>query len=1826
MAETHGQHRLLGFLLALTPTARRAAEKRLDRREPLPDSRLVLDHPAVVGATPAVSGIGRQGLPGVSPARRSQILLVICLAAAVSPPAARAEGVNLAWNNCSSGGLANHVFACDTNSGFQELVVSFVPPPGINDLNSVEVGVTLLTEEAFLSDWWHFEPGGCRDGALSVLDNFTGFTNCTPIWPGTSVAGYGIQYPLPNQARIHAVSAIQFGSVSLNPNTEYYAVRIRIDNRKTVGPGSCSGCIPPVCAYLEYLALIRASGPVVYVAGRVSSAIASWQGATCPAATFAPGITNFSPSSGRCATPVTINGGNFGDPGGPPGPSHIAAVYFGAVAPANRASFSLYSPSQIVAYPPPNFSTGPIIVVNAVGDGTSASNFTRIVAPPTIGGFTPTGGPPGTTVTITGTAFICNSNVSFNGVPANRTIISDTQISAIVPAGATSGPIQVDNPDGTVSSFNSFFADVGSPQAIDPNLWVTNGNVAAVVRAGGKIYIGGGFSQVGPASGGGVPLDIASGALPPSFPKVLGSLSAVVSDGAGGWYIGGQFTTVGGFPRTNIAHLASDLSVSAWNPNANGEVLALAVGGSTVYAGGTFTSIGGQARDRIAALDATTGVATGWSPSANNGVLALVLSGSAVYASGEFTSIGGQARSYLAALDAISGAATTWNPNANGEVHALAMSGSTVYAGGFFGNIGGQARNRIAALDATSGAATGWNPNANSFVSALAVSGSTVYAGGEFTSIGAQARSHIAALDAATGSATAWNPNANNSVNALLLSGTAVYVGGTFTSIGGQARNDVAALDVTTAAATAWNPNPDGGVRALAVSGSTLYAGGSFNSVGGQARSNIAALDAATGAATAWNPNANADVEALTVSGSTVYASGEFTNIGGQARSNIAALDAATGSATAWDPGANGSVGPLAVSGSTVYAGGTFTSIGGENRNFIAALDAATGAATAWDPSANGSISALEVIGSTVYVGGGFTSIGGQARSYIAALDATSGAATGWNASADAAVYALTVAGSTVYSGGGFTNIGGQARSYIAALDATSGAATGWNPNANGEVHALAVSGSTVYAGGTFTSIGGQARDRIAALEATTAVAATWEPNANNSVSALAVSGPTVYVGGFFSSIGGQPQASIAAIAAVPEVLAISPASGGDTESVTATVGGRNLSAGATVKLSRTGQSDIVGTGVLVSANGLSLTTTLALSGAASGLWNVVVTNPDAQTATLSNGFTIEAGEAPQVRVYVVGPATIRGNHRTAFDLVLGNYGNVDALAVPLWIAGVPSDATVELDFALAAPPREGGEPDWSQVPLSFTSAGGRYLALVIPRLPPGVLTRRVYLTVPASDPTFQLTAALTPPWADGATFRSCLSDGEVIQNPACMGTKLTAINAYLAATPGIEALSGIGLWAKIAWQCEGATTMPAALATAEQALDFMVQPVEQRGTVPASCGEGLSPRWREVLAVGVVSSVDPSDKLGAHGTVSGQQAMPYSIRFENLSSATATAQRVLLVDALDPATLDANTVTLDAITFGNVRLFPPPGLSGYAAEVDLRPGRNLLVQVSATLDRLTGVLSWYFASIDPATGQPPADPLAGFLPPNRVPPEGEGSVLFTVSPRSELTNGAEIGNHAAIKFDDNLPQNTPQWLNRLDKTPPQSQVLPLGSTQDSSSFTVRWEAAGSPPDLRDYTIYVAEDAGAYRAWRLNTAATADTFAVRPGGHSYAFYSIARDTSGNLEAAPIQSDAQTLSRVAVGGPGPWRLALAGAQPNPARGEIRAWFTLPSREPARMELFDVAGRRVARREVGDLGPGRHSLVLGSSPRLGAGLYFLRLAQGGRVLSARVAVVR
>lgn len=158
-----------------------------------------------------------------------------------------------------------------------------------------------------------------------------------------------------------------------------------------------------------------------------------------------PAVSSFTPTSGPVGTNVTISGSHL---------SGATAVAFNG----SSAAFTVNSDSQVTATVPAGASTGPIAITTPVGTATSSTSFTIIAAPapPTISSFTPTSGPTGTNVTITGTSFTGATAVAFNGVAASYTVNSDSQITATVPSGATTGAISVTTAGGTATSSTTF--------------------------------------------------------------------------------------------------------------------------------------------------------------------------------------------------------------------------------------------------------------------------------------------------------------------------------------------------------------------------------------------------------------------------------------------------------------------------------------------------------------------------------------------------------------------------------------------------------------------------------------------------------------------------------------------------------------------------------------------------------------------------------------------------------------------------------------------------------------------------------------------------------------------------------------------------------------------------------------------------------------------------------------------------------------------------------------------------------------------------------------------------------------------------------------------------------------------------------------------------------------------------------------------------------------------------------------------------------------------------------------------------------------------------
>ncbi|MEO6571906.1 MAG: DNRLRE domain-containing protein, partial [Ilumatobacteraceae bacterium] len=192
-------------------------------------------------------------------------------------------------------------------------------------------------------------------------------------------------------------------------------------------------------------------------------------------------ITSILPARGAVGDQVTLLGRRMGN---------VTGVSFGGVS----AAIASRSDDRVETTVPLGATTGPITVDGP--DGAATSDVFTVLVAPEISGFEPASGPPSTQVTITGTGFATTRAVSFRSTPTTFSIVSDTEISATVPSGATDGVIKVTNQVASTSSSSSFV--VTNPPPVD-SFQPTGGIVGTVVTIRGS-----GFSTVSDVSFGGL--------------------------------------------------------------------------------------------------------------------------------------------------------------------------------------------------------------------------------------------------------------------------------------------------------------------------------------------------------------------------------------------------------------------------------------------------------------------------------------------------------------------------------------------------------------------------------------------------------------------------------------------------------------------------------------------------------------------------------------------------------------------------------------------------------------------------------------------------------------------------------------------------------------------------------------------------------------------------------------------------------------------------------------------------------------------------------------------------------------------------------------------------------------------------------------------------------------------------------------------------------------------------------------------------------------------------------------------------------------------------
>jgi uncharacterized repeat protein (TIGR03803 family) len=155
---------------------------------------------------------------------------------------------------------------------------------------------------------------------------------------------------------------------------------------------------------------------------------------------YRPFISLVNVTSGAEGARVGILGQGF---------SSKSVVEFGGT----KATIAKLTGTYILATVPTGALTGDVTVTTG---STVLSTTASYKITPTYKSFTPPSGPVGTVVTFNGTGLTQTTKVTIDNISASFTVVSDSEITATVPAGAATGKIVVTTKGGSVISSTNF--------------------------------------------------------------------------------------------------------------------------------------------------------------------------------------------------------------------------------------------------------------------------------------------------------------------------------------------------------------------------------------------------------------------------------------------------------------------------------------------------------------------------------------------------------------------------------------------------------------------------------------------------------------------------------------------------------------------------------------------------------------------------------------------------------------------------------------------------------------------------------------------------------------------------------------------------------------------------------------------------------------------------------------------------------------------------------------------------------------------------------------------------------------------------------------------------------------------------------------------------------------------------------------------------------------------------------------------------------------------------------------------------------------------------
>lgn len=330
---------------------------------------------------------------------------------------------------------------------------------------------------------------------------------------------------------------------------------------------------------------------------------------------------------------------------------------------------------------------------------------------------------------------------------------------------------------------------------------------------------------------------------------------AIVSDGRGGFYVGGDFDTANATSVTGLVHVNADGELdTTYAPDVSG-------GTGTVYAlwlldngnlvvGGDFSDLGGSSCASLGVID-PYGVLVQDMSVPTGPVRCITGNDEYVFVGGVLLngSDSGLLRFSITDDILVSSGNNFDIVTVGSDIHALLLDGDTLYAGGDVGGVFGSflPRGNGFALQASANINYGsnqqeallgvlpWDPDADDIIRTLGIYDGYIYIGGDFANVGAQAQDNLARVDATTGAVdTTWLPaSLNGIVYTLAINdkdpiAPQVIAGGAFTT----PRTRLAAFAVEDAALNVWNASANAAIRGIHLEKGRVHLVGAFDTVG----------------------------------------------------------------------------------------------------------------------------------------------------------------------------------------------------------------------------------------------------------------------------------------------------------------------------------------------------------------------------------------------------------------------------------------------------------------------------------------------------------------------------------------------------------------------------------------------------------------------------------------------------------------------------------------------------------------------------------------------------------------------------------------------------------------------------------------------------------------------------------------------------------------------------------------------------------------------------------------------------------------------------------